>query len=135
VIVNDKIDGPAPSGTETILLAEDDELVRNLSRTILTRAGYTVLAAVDGEAAIELFDANSDQIDLALLDVVMPKLGGRAVYEHIRKARPGMKVLFASGYSMNAIHTNFVLDAGLTLIQKPFQRSDLLRKVRQRLDA
>ena len=117
-----------------ILLAEDDEMVLKLSNAILTRAGYTVLTAVDGEEAIGVFNAHTDLIDLAILDVVMPKLGGRAVFEQIRAKRPKLRVLFSSGYSMNAIHTNFVLDEGLTLIQKPYQRADLLRKIRETLD-
>jgi PAS domain S-box-containing protein len=133
-VIEDEIEGPIPVGTETILLAEDDEMVLKLSRSVLTHAGYTVFTAADGEQAMEVFDEHGDEIDLALLDVVMPKLGGRAVFEKIRAKRPELPVLFSSGYSMNAIHTNFVLDEGLTLIQKPYQRADLLRKVRETLD-
>ncbi len=133
--VGDKIEGPAPGGTETILLAEDDETLLKLTKAILEHAGYTVLAAIDGEEAQRLFEDHADAIDLALLDVMMPKLGGKAVYERIREARPGVRVLFSSGYSMNAIHTNFVLDEGLALIQKPCQRDNLLRKVREALDS
>jgi two-component system, cell cycle sensor histidine kinase and response regulator CckA len=133
-VVGEEIEDLVPDGTETILLAEDDEMVLKLSNAILTRAGYTVLTAVDGEEAIGVFNAQADSIDLAILDVVMPKLGGRAVFEQIRAKRPKLRVLFSSGYSMNAIHTNFVLDEGLTLIQKPYQRADLLRKIRETLD-
>jgi two-component system, cell cycle sensor histidine kinase and response regulator CckA len=132
--VGDKIEGPAPEGTETVLLAEDDETVRKLSQAILSRAGYTVLTATDGEEALRVFEENSDEIDLALLDVMMPKLGGRAVCDRIRETHPRTRVLFSSGYSMNAIHTNFVLDRGFALIQKPYERKALLRKVREVLD-
>ena len=132
--VADRLEGPALGGTETILLAEDDEMVRTLSQTVLERAGYTVLTACDGEDALRVFDERVDDIDMALLDVMMPKLGGRAVFEHIQKARPNMRVLFASGYSMSAIHTDFVLDEGLELVQKPCPPDDLLRRVRQLLD-
>ena len=129
--------GPAEktdeTGTETILLAEDDEMVRNLATAMLERAGYTVLVAENGEEAVAIFEKNDDRIDLAILDVVMPGMGGREAYEHMHAARPDMPVLFASGYSENAIHTNFVLHDGLELIQKPFTRSVLLDAVRRAL--
>jgi PAS domain S-box-containing protein len=131
---SETVDAEVPGGTEIILLAEDDAGVRRLTKTVLERAGYTVLIATDGEEAVNVFQNSKGEIDLALLDVMMPKLGGRAVYERIRAMRPGIPVLFASGYSMNAIHTNFVLDEGLALIQKPSQRHDLLRRVREVLD-
>ena len=133
--VDHKIKGPVQGGTETILLAEDDTCVRNLSKIILEKAGYTVLAAVDGEEALRVFKDRADEIDLALLDVIMPKLGGQAVFNHILEQRPDIRVLFSSGYSINAVHTDFVLDKGLQFIQKPYQRDDLLRKVRDALDA
>jgi CheY-like chemotaxis protein len=133
-IAHDKIEGAAPGGGETILLAEDDEMVLTLSKAILTKAGYTVLTAADGAEAMRVFQEHADSVDLVLLDAIMPKLGGRAVFEKIRAKRPDMRVLFASGYSMNAVHTNFVLDESLTLIQKPYQGAELLRKVRQTLD-
>lgn len=133
--VDDKIESPVYGGAETILLAEDDEMILNLTRTILEHAGYTVLIARDGEEALRVFEEHADEIDMALLDVIMPKLGGKAAYEHLRKAKPTLRFLFASGYSMHAIHTNFVLDEGLALIQKPSLRNDLLRKIREVLDS
>ncbi|MDK2971605.1 MAG: hypothetical protein PWP23_1360 [Candidatus Sumerlaeota bacterium] len=117
-------------GSETILLAEDDEMVRNLARLVLERAGYTVLATHDGASAVALFRKHASEIDLAILDVVMPGMGGREALDEMRRIRPGAKVLFASGYSENALHTNFVLDEGLTLIAKPYGRDTLLRAVR-----
>ncbi|MCP4643633.1 MAG: PhnD/SsuA/transferrin family substrate-binding protein [bacterium] len=135
VAAGDRPEGPVAGGNETVLLAEDEEIVRRLTNTILTRAGYTVLNARDGEEALRVFEDHADEIGLALLDVMMPKLGGRAVYERIREARPGIRVLFSSGYSMNAIHTDFVLDEGLALISKPFQHNELLRRVREALDS
>ncbi len=125
---------PLPGGTETILLAEDDEMVRSLVKRVLEEAGYTVLAANDGEEAVRIFDANAEDIDLAVLDVVMPKAGGRAVFDHINARRPETRVLFASGYSSSSIHTNFVLHEGMKLIQKPYHREALLRRVREVLD-
>jgi PAS domain S-box-containing protein len=124
-----------PAGTETILLAEDDESVRKLTQTILEGAGYKVLTAADGEEALALFVRHADNIGMMLLDVIMPKLGGRELYERIRRSHPRIPVLFASGYSMDAIHTNFVLEEGLTLIQKPYLHADLLQRVRQKLDS
>ena len=123
------------SGSETILLAEDDAMVRNLARAILERAGYTVLAASDGSKAVDLFEKQGDQIDLVLLDVVMPVMGGRAALDRIRALRRNARVIFASGYSEKDLHTNFVLDSGLVLIQKPYTREDLLQAVREALDA
>jgi|GEM_PF-5708805 len=132
--VGDRIDGPVEGGNETILLAEDDGGVLGICSKMLTDAGYSVLTASDGEEALRMLEQNSGTISLALLDVVMPFLGGRAVYDRIQKEYPAIKVLFASGYSTNAIHTNFILDENLKLIQKPYQRASLLRKVREVLD-
>jgi len=133
--VGTKIEGPPPTGTETILLAEDDEMVRELSQKILEQSGYTVIPVTNGEEALHLIEKHDGEIDLALLDVMMPKIGGKAVFDHIQKTHPKTRVLFSSGYSMNAIHTDFVLDEGLALIQKPYQRNDLLRRVREVLDS
>ncbi len=132
--VDDKIEDSIPGGSETILLVEDDEKVLRLTKVLLEQVGYTVLPAGDGEEALRVFDEHADAIDLAVLDVVMPKLGGRAVFERIRQKRPQLRAVFASGYSIDAIHTNFVLDEGLAFIQKPYQRAELLRKVRETLD-
>ena len=124
----------ALGGHETILLAEDDETLRFLTTEVLRSAGYHVLVAVDGEDALGMFQKHAKEIDLLLLDVVMPKKGGRCVYEKIRTIRPDICCLFMSGYSKNAIHTNFILDHGLNLIEKPFKVNNLLIKVRQELD-
>ena len=132
--VGTKIAGLPPGGTETILIAEDDESLRALATSMLTRAGYSVLAAADGQEALDLFSKNTERVQLLLLDVVMPRIGGREVFERIRKAHPTMPALFASGYSENAIHTNFVLDEGMELIRKPYVADDLLRHIRTILD-
>ncbi len=133
--VGTKIESPAVGGKETILLAEDEEMVRKLAARILEREGYRVLIADNGEDALALFRKDPFGIDLLLLDVVMPKLGGKPVYEQARSLNPSIRALFASGYSENAIHTNFVLREGFRLIQKPFSREALLRAVREALDA
>ncbi len=133
--VRSKIEGPAVGGNETILLAEDNEGALGVAKAMLEGAGYTVLIAVDGEEAVRVFEEHADKISLALLDVMMPKMGGKGVFERIRAGRPNLRFLFASGYSMNAIHTNFILNEGKALIQKPYQRDALLRAVRKTLDA
>jgi len=128
------ISASAPGGTETILLAEDEQLVRNLAERILRSAGYNVFSACDGEEALQLLEMHGEKIDLALLDVVMPRLGGREVQKRIRDKRLQVRFLFSSGYSANAIHTDFVLNQGTHFIQKPYSREALLRKVRETLD-
>ncbi len=122
-------------GGETILLAEDDDMVRNLTAGILERAGYSVIGARDGEEALAQFEKNADKIDLLILDVVMPRLGGRRAYERMRKARKDVPVIFSSGYSEKGVHTGFVLDEGLELLQKPFGAADLLQMVRSVLNS
>ena len=121
-------------GTETVLLAEDDDMVRRLAKATLERQGYTVIATKDGAEAVEFFQRTPGEIDLLLLDVVMPRMGGREAYEQIRAIRPDIPALFASGYSEDAVHTNFVLHEGLELVQKPFTRSTLLRAVGHAID-
>ena len=134
-------DGPqrgAPArtrGAETILLAEDEELVRNLAARVLRENGYQVLVARDGQEALHLFDEHREDIQFALLDVVMPKVGGREVYSAIHAKKPEIPILFSSGYSKNAIHPGFVLEEGAETIQKPYSPDTLLGKVRELLDA
>jgi len=128
-------DGTLPGGRETILLAEDNDSVRDLARLVLSQAGYCVLEAADGLEADALFQRKAEAIDLLLLDVVMPQMGGRAVYERARERKPGIRVIFASGHDESAIHTNFVLEQGLNFIKKPYDRAAILKLVRDVLDA
>jgi signal transduction histidine kinase len=109
--------------------------VRNLTKTILEEAGYTVLEAVDGEDAIKVFAEHQDAVQLVLLDVIMPKKNGKEVHNWIKSARPDTRVLFMSGYSADIIFKKGVLEEGLNLISKPAAPHDLLRKVREVLDA
>lgn len=115
---------------ETILLAEDEEFVCNLAIRILERAGYRVVAARDGQEAIEIFERSPDAFDLALLDVVMPHASGRRVYERIKALRPDLPVLFSSGYSRNLLTAEFVPDAQFELVHKPYSSAALLEKIR-----
>ena len=121
-------------GTETILLAEDDESVRMLVERTLKDLGYTVLAARNGEDAIEIFLRDKEKISLAVLDVVMPLKGGKEAYEVMHKVNPGLKVIFMSGYTINSVHESFVLIAGVPFLAKPFGPAALARKVREVLD-
>ncbi|MGC9053930.1 MAG: PhnD/SsuA/transferrin family substrate-binding protein [Candidatus Hydrogenedens sp.] len=121
-------------GNETILIAEDELSVRSVAMRILEQAGYRVLSAKDGEECVKLFLENINAIDLVILDVIMPIMDGKEVYEKIKAIRPDLPVLFSTGYSENSIHTNFVLDKNLNLINKPYGRQDLLRTVRNILD-
>ena len=132
--VSRKVSGPVVGGTETILVAEDDETVLALAEHMLTVAGYTVLTAKDGKEAIQVFEEHADEIDVVMFDVVMPRLGGKKALERILELRPGLPHLFASGYSENAVHTNFIQKRGLHLLSKPYQTETLLRKLREVLD-
>jgi len=120
-------------GTETILLAEDEESIRTLAERILTGFGYTVLVARNGEEAIKIFRQHKE-IDLAVLDVVMPRKSGREAFEEMHKQNPLLKVIFMSGYSANAIHDSFVLIPGMPFLSKPFGPTLLARKIREVLD-
>jgi PAS domain S-box-containing protein len=121
-------------GTETVLLAEDDDSVRVLVERMLTELGYTVLPARDGEEAIEVFHRNREKISLALLDVVMPGKGGKEAYEAMHKEAPGLPVIFMSGYTADTVHESFVLIAGVPFLAKPFGPDALARKVRAVLE-
>jgi len=124
-----------PRGRETLLVAEDDPAILKLLKTLLERSGYTVFTADNGEEALRVFREKAGSLDLVLLDVMMPKLSGREVYDTIQKEQPGMKVVFSSGYSLGGVHTSFVLDEGLHFIRKPCPSEDLLRKIRSVLEA
>ena len=120
-------------GVETILFAEDEEAIRALLERTLKELGYTVLVARNGEEAIEMFRQNKE-IALAVLDVVMPRKGGKEAFEEMRKQNPNLKAIFMSGYSSNVIHDSFVLIAGMPFLQKPFGPTVLARKIREVLD-
>jgi PAS domain S-box-containing protein len=121
-------------GKETILVAEDNHELRKLIKEVLARKGYTVLEAGDGEEALRVFEIHREQIDLLVLDVVMPRRNGREVYEEVLRTTPDAKVLFTSGYTGDVILDKGIHDETVNFISKPLFPDDLLRKVREVLD-
>ena len=136
----EKVESPAPAfeapgdsdlGTETILLVENEEAVRSLARRILEAFGYKVIESLSPEDALQIGQGHKEQIDLLLTDVVMPRISGRKVAEHLTLLRPRLKVLYMSGYTDNSVLRHGVLEAGMPFLQKPFTPSSLARKVRE----
>jgi CheY-like chemotaxis protein len=121
-------------GTETILLVEDQDAVRTFARHVLLAQGYTVLEARDGEEAFRLAQQRQGPIHLLVTDVVMPRMSGRHLAELLTRDRPGLRVLFMSGYAEEAITRSEVPEAGRAFLQKPFNPVRLARKVREVLD-
>ncbi|MBU0909811.1 MAG: response regulator, partial [Proteobacteria bacterium] len=121
------------SGTETILLAEDDELVRTLALTMLQSLGYQVLVAEHPERCVELAAEHIGAINLLLTDVVMPGMNGKDLFDQLRLILPELKVLFMSGYTRNVITHRGVINEGVNFVQKPFTIRTLAKKVRTAL--
>ncbi len=126
--------GLVAGGNETILLAEDDAGVRELAQQILEKAGYRVQIAANGREAVSHFARHAADIDLLLLDVVMPDLGGQEAADLMRRIRPEIPVLFSSGYNDDVIGADIVAAEGSPLLRKPFGRDELLRAIRQTLE-
>ncbi len=124
-----------PQGRETVLLVEDEDGVRMLARLVLQTNGYTVLEARNGREALALAEGDPRRIDLLVTDVVMPQMSGREVADRLQALRPGLRVLFISGYADDAIVHHGVLESGLSFLQKPFTPAALARKIREILDA
>jgi len=119
----------------TVLVAEDEGGVRGPVRRILLAHGFSVIEAADGEQALLLAAAYPGRIDLLLTDVVMPGIGGAELARRLRLERPGLRILFMTGYSVEAVATHGVLAPGSTLLQKPFTVDELLGRVREALDS
>ena len=125
---------PSARATETVLLVEDEEMVREPARRVLTRQGYAVLVASGPEQALSVAAAHDGTIQLLLTDVFMPGRSGKELAADLARARPGIKVLYMSGYSQDVIVHQGVLEEGVNLVEKPFATQVLLSKVREVLD-
>jgi signal transduction histidine kinase/ActR/RegA family two-component response regulator len=122
------------AGTETILLVEDEEGVRELARDILRASGYTVIEARNGSEALQLSERHQGPLELLLTDVVMPRMSGRELAERLAPLRPDMSVLYMSGYTDDAVIRHGVLGADTAFLQKPFTPATLVQRVRETLD-
>jgi CheY-like chemotaxis protein len=125
--------GPEP-GTETILFVEDEDSVRELVTEYLSARGYRVLAASDGVQALQIASGHPGDIQLLITDVVMPRLSGRDLAARVSASRPGLKVLYISGYTDDSIFRHGVLEGGMSFMQKPFNLKALATKVREVLE-
>jgi len=123
------------SGSETVLIVEDNDSLRNFAQKILYIYGYSTLNAKNGEDALRVCKEHNGQIDLMITDVVMPKMGGREAAERLQPLYPRMKVIYMSGYTDNAIVRHGVLEPGLNFLEKPFTPEGLARKVRKALES
>jgi CheY-like chemotaxis protein len=124
----------APTGSETILLVEDDDGVRDMARRFLEDAGYEILEASNGEHALSIGNTMNKEIELLLADVVMPDMSGPKVAERLKDCHPETKVLFTSGYTGKAINHHGVLNSGVQFLPKPFSKLSLTNKIREVLD-
>ncbi len=123
---------PKRQGT-TILLVEDDDIMRSLTKKGLEEHGYTVIEADDGKSAIEWVESHPDPVDLLLTDVVMRRVGGPELVSRLQTLRPNLKVIYMSGYTGELMAEREVLSRGITLLEKPFTRAALLNTIHSTL--
>jgi CheY-like chemotaxis protein len=127
-------DAVSVGGKEIILLAEDNEALRNMTASVLENFGYTVIPAEDGEEATRKFLDNRDSINLMVLDIIMPKKNGKEVFEEAKRLRPDIRALFTSGYPADLIAKQGVHERGIHFLPKPSPINTMLRKIREVLD-
>ncbi len=121
-------------GHETLLLVDDEDIIADVGQEMLTAMGYKVLLARSGQEAIETYQKNRDKVDLVILDMIMPDMGGGKVYDTLKEINPDIMVLLSSGYSINGQATE-ILERGCDgFIQKPFSMSQLSQAIRKVLD-
>jgi PAS domain S-box-containing protein len=125
---------PSPGGTETVLLADDNAMLRNLAATLLGRNGFQVLLAEDGQEAVELYRKERDHIDLVVLDLIMPRLSGQDALRELRQINPDLRAVFVSGYADTQVDESEKAGV-LGFINKPYRERDLIQAVRTALDA
>jgi PAS domain S-box-containing protein len=133
-VYSEEAAGGGPTGTETILLVEDDEAILYFSKTTLQTLGYTVIESQTPAYAIHLVEEHPEDIHLVITDVVLPEMNGRELAQQLSAIRPSLKCLYMSGYTADVITHRGILDKGVNFIQKPFGSDDLAAKVRQVLD-
>ncbi|MCM0084408.1 PAS domain-containing protein [Geomonas sp. Red32] len=127
-------DQVSPHGSETILIAEDEEPVRKMVAEVLTRFGYRVIIAVDGDECVRKFDEHRDEVDLVLMDLIMPNKNGADAYQEIHALHPEVKVLYTSGYTSDFLENRGLQEEGIELLMKPVAPLVLLKKIREVLD-
>jgi CheY-like chemotaxis protein len=123
-----------PRGTETVLVAEDEDAVRRIVKIALEAMGYRVIEARNGTEALEAARTHAGGIHIVVTDVVMPEMSGRELAERITKDYPGLKILYMSGYTDDAVVRHGIVESGVAFLQKPFSPLALARKVREMLD-
>jgi DNA-binding NtrC family response regulator len=123
-----------PRGTETVLIVDDEKSVRAVLERILRIGGYTTILAENGVRALEIYQEYDEEIDLVILDMIMPHMGGQETFQRLRESDPDIRILLSSGYSRNDRAAE-LLDVGARgFLQKPYDMDDVLHKVRQALD-
>jgi two-component system, cell cycle sensor histidine kinase and response regulator CckA len=128
-------EAPPRGAGETILVVEDEDLVRGFACRYLRNEGYVTQESTDGERALELLAGEANTVDLVLTDAVMPRMSGRELADHVARLRPALPVLFMSGYTNDEITRRGLLNPGVPFLQKPFSPEALANKVREVLDA
>jgi CheY-like chemotaxis protein len=123
-----------PPGTETVLLVDDEEMLRDLGKRILERSGYTVFAAANGKEALDLYEKERNKISLVILDLIMPEMGGRQCLEELLKIDPQVRVLIATGYSAVGETKKTIESGAIGFVGKPYDMRQVLQAVRQALD-
>jgi CheY-like chemotaxis protein len=125
----------AMTGTETLLVVEDDDALREIATSVLRSAGYTVLAAASGAAALEIAAQHQGSLQLVLTDMVMPGMGGRELATRLTEIRPDIRIVYTSGYTDDAILRRHALEASDHFLSKPYTVVELTRRIRKVLDA
>ncbi len=121
-------------GTETVLIVDDDQMIIDVSKSLLQKMGYNVLVAREGKEALEIYKAYQQEIDLIILDMIMPNMAGSKTFDQLKEINPNIKVLLSSGYSIDGLATE-ILERGCNgFIQKPFNIRSLSQKLREILD-
>ena len=134
IVKEEKIPEKILKGTETVLLVDDEDIILDVGEGILKTLGYKVLIARSGKEAIELYKKNKDKIDMVILDMIMPQMGGGETYDRMKEIDPNIKVLLSSGYSINGQATEILKRGCDGFIQKPFTMKDLSKAIREVLD-